>query len=339
MAHVQTFIPPVIGLNVPQAAAVLHRAGLTLGALEHRLMPNDTGSSSLPVGRVIGQMPDAGSAADVGYEVSLVVELPANVAVIYDDNDLTLLNLTGREIDLASVSISGGGQVLSGSRWRAARLPSGRCVQAWSISRAVSKPVEGCEDIGAWFATLDRTAHVWMSPEAAQFELSIAGVPVMTCPTAPTTTLETPLRCAGYWSAQADGQNVARFLYLAYTMDALVARNPSSDYWMYLDRPLETGSGQVVHLSAADWYESVLPAILSENAGKMLRLAPEECAWLRAADSSEVGLPQACGLIAAEGVQDAPFWREDFSLMGFDGVRRACAAAVSGRLTICVLQR
>ncbi len=338
MAKVQTFIPPVVGLNVPQAAAALHRAGLTLGALSHQLMPPEGDDAVRPIGQVIDQQPAAGLEAEVGDGVSLVVELPANVVIIYDDNDLTLLNRSGREIALAGVSISGGGQVLSGSRWRAARLASGRCVQVWSVSRAVSKPVEGCADIGAWFATLDRTAHVWMAAEPAEFELSIDGVPVMTCPTAPITAPETPLRCEGFWSPQAGGQDAARFLYLAYTLDALVARNPSSDYWMYLDRPLDSAGGAVL-LSAAEGYEAVLPAILSENDGAVLRLAPEECVWLRAADSSDIGLPQACGLIVAEGVQDAPFWRDDFSLMGLDGVQRACAGAVAGRLTICVLQR
>src|SRR3954463_11504474 len=89
MAQDTIQVPDLTGMNVPQAAAALNRAGFALG--------NETGEawtaeSGLQQNRIKSQSVAAGQTAPSGSAIDVTVLRSPNVALVYDDNDLTLVN-------------------------------------------------------------------------------------------------------------------------------------------------------------------------------------------------------------------------------------------------------
>lgn len=323
-------VPDLNGLNVPQAAAALRLANLALGEVRWDF------STAQNTNAIIGQEPIAGSALEVGGVVDVVVAQTPNIRLVYDDNDLTLINMSGGAIDLNGLLLARetDGRALPGARWPLEVLPTGGCLQVWSVARSVSKPVEGCRDITAWFSTGVTEVHVWTPlPEQETFSLSIAGELVADCQTAIPADSDNPRVCEGYVTPSPD-PTTARYLYFSYTPGALVVKNPSPDLWMPLDVTL-VGGGESVDLGAAALYSNTLLVVLDEDGWRVLPLAPGDCAVLFVDDP--VPLPEACGLVIAEAT-GADFWAGGFRLGG-QVIARTCPAASDDRLTVCVLQR
>lgn len=323
-------VPDLTGLNIPQAAAALRLANLALGEMRWEFSPVQNANA------IIGQEPAAGTVFQAGGSVDVVVAQTPNIRLMYDDNDLTLINMSGGAIDLTGLLLAreSDGRALPGARWPLELLAGDGCLQVWSVGRSVSKPVEGCRDITAWFSSSASEIHVWTPlAEQATFSLSIAGELVADCLTAVPADSDNPRVCEGYITPSPDPL-IARYLYFSYTPGVLVVKNPSPDLWMPLDVTL-VGGGESVDLGAAALYDSVLPVVLDGDGRRVLPLAPGECVVLFTDDP--VLLPEACGLVIAEATS-ADFWSDGFRLGG-EGVVRTCPAASDERLTVCVLQR
>src|SRR5690606_24498911 len=99
------------------AAATLNRAGLKLGA-EHNV--EWTAESGQERNRVGGQSLAPGASVEQGTVIDITVLRAPNAALIYDDNDLTLVNLVGGNININNLTfnaVDGSGASFAASRW------------------------------------------------------------------------------------------------------------------------------------------------------------------------------------------------------------------------------
>lgn len=331
-------VPDVSGLSVPAAAAQLHQAGLRLGATGALQWAE---ASGLPVNTVGAQSPAAGEAVAPGTEVALTVLRTPNVAVIYDDNDLTLVNQTGLTLPLAGISINAadGAALFRADRWFAAALAPGDCGQVWSVPRGDAKQVEGCESI-FWLTTNNAAEHAWTTlNNVTAFNLVQNGEVRATCPAAPANT--EPLRCDAYLPAPDQAEETP-FVYFAYMDDVFVVANPTADQWMPLRatvvfnfNPNISVPGAGVPLGDPSLYGDTGRV---EDVG---RLAPGECVLLTRGTLDRATLPIPCRVIAQLGIDPTLiFWATPFELESVsDGLRRACPASTPGKPTLCILPR
>lgn len=323
-------VPDVTGLNVPQAAALLNQAGLRLGAEGAVAWSPD---SPVAQDTISAQSPAAGTSAAFGAAVALTVLRSTNALLVYDDNDITLVNQTGAPLPLAAITFA----ALDGSTpamFEAARwggvLEAGDCGQLWSLSRREPKDLPECTEAMLWSTTNDPAQHFWTGTNgAARFAILQDGVERAVCPVAAAGT------CPVFLANGTGGGDVIDYVYFAYTTDQLLLINPSQDRWMPL-AALRIGveattDGAALPLAAqSDAPETVL--------GDVLRLAPGQCLWFKA-DSIDVPL-EPCAVTAQFTTQpDALFWRAAFFVTGTDGERRECAAAIADSLTLCLLPR
>ena len=93
-------VPDLTGLNVPQSAAVLNELGLQLGVQEAIAW---TQASGMGEGSISAQSVEAGSRVEPGTSVDVSVLHSPNMLLIYDDNDLTMVNLTINVADITGV--------------------------------------------------------------------------------------------------------------------------------------------------------------------------------------------------------------------------------------------
>jgi len=335
-----SIVPDLVGLNVPQAGAALHREGLRLG-----LQTLDLGT---PVeldqlGTITVQSVAAGEMLAPGQAVDITIVRVPNIRFIYDDNDLTLINQTRRVIPLVPLSLVGqslASPVLAGERWDISFIPIGGCVQIWSIGRAAPKAIDGCEEISAWFSTSDPNSYVWTQvAEVESFTITYSDVSLSACPAAPAASQDAPTVCDAYLPSYPSLEQ-ARFLYLVYTYGAFSARNPTLDAWMPLSAPIIThADGTLMSLSDPLTYTDIKSVAMPLDGQVLTPLAPNECIVFRALDDAGALAPEPCGLIVADATLDNAFWRSDFTVTDSTGVSRTCAAAVDGELTVCVMQQ
>lgn len=334
-----TSVPDLSGFNVPQAESILHLAGLRLG-VQTVVFDNSVAIDQL--GTIVNQSVGAGDRVELGQVIDISIVHAPNVRFIYDDNDLTLINQTGRVIPLDVFTLGGNGTsplILEGNRWGISAIPAGGCIQIWSIGRAAPKQVEGCSDITAWFSSANNPdLHVWTQVrDMTSFDVILDGVVWMTCPAAPPASQDSPTVCDVYLPTSPAPEQ-GGFLYLTYTNDVFSALNPSTDTWMPLTAPLTTSMGDVVRLNEPSVYSQTLPIVLTSDGSLLPRLAPGECLLLYSEDEIDATAPEPCGLIVAEGQADL-FWRDDFRVTGSDGVSRVCKGASPDKLTVCIMQQ
>jgi hypothetical protein len=328
-------VPDLTGLSVPAAAALLNRNGLALGA-ENNV--GWTAESGLPENRISGQSIPAGTAAQAGAAVDVDVLRSPNVALVYDDNDFTLVNKSGGELDLAGLTfaaLDGNLASFAATRW-ASYLRAGQCVQVWSVGRNGPKGLDECAAIQNWLVTTNPGEHFWTG-SATQFSVSVDGVQRTVCP------VSYPGRCEFYFAGGAVGGDSTPFVYFAYTVDRLAVINTATDQWMGLDgfsvfnfNPAMSVPGAGVPLGDPALYNLTLNPTASVG-----RLAPGQCVLLTNSSPERAEAPQPCEVIARLDINPSLiFWAAAFELDSqSDGQRRSCPAATPGRLTICVMPR
>ncbi|MCC6613038.1 MAG: PASTA domain-containing protein [Anaerolineae bacterium] len=331
-------VPDVTGLSVPAAATRLHEAGLRLGAIESVRWEE---ASGLPVNTVSQQAPTAGESVDAGAAIGLTVLRTPNVALVYDDNDLTLINQTGGNLPLAGISLSSsdGAALFRADRWPVAGLGPGDCGQVWSVPRGDAKDVEGCGSI-FWLTTSNNAEHAWTAlNNVTAFNLAQNGVVRTTCPAAPANS--EPIRCEAYVPAPDQAEETA-FVYFAYTDDRFVVANPSADQWMPLNaatvynfNPNMSVPGAGVPLGDPSLYGA------ADRVEEVSRLAPGECLLLTRGQLDAATPPIPCRVIAQLSIDPTViFWAAPFEMESVsDGVRRACPASTPGKPTLCILPR
>src|SRR5690348_12468683 len=84
-------VPDLTGLNVPEAAALLNKNGFALGAENNVGWTADSGQEQ---NTIKGQSVAAGQTAAPGSAIDVTVLRSPNAMLIYDDNDLSLVNKT-----------------------------------------------------------------------------------------------------------------------------------------------------------------------------------------------------------------------------------------------------
>jgi hypothetical protein len=320
-------VPDLNGLSVPQAAAALSRAGLELGQKQIIAVDPEAGDTE---NTIVEQSPAAGEAVKPGTLVDIVVARVTNAYLLYDDNDLTLVNMTAGLLDLNDIVFSAtepaGAIEFSPSAW-AGTISEGHCGQIWSVARLSSKPIDGCSVI-LWMTAANSNQHFWTYTSGVeQFAVIQEGVVRATCPAAPAGSQDAPLRCDIAFDIIYPDEHV-NYIYLAYTTDRLIIHNQTADRWMEFTQTfLRDRSGHDIDLSMLNIFNT-------EN--RPARLAPGQC-LLFAADADAQPL-ESCQVI--ERVEaDTVFWLEPFRVIGRDDYPRVCEAAVEGTLMICVMLR
>lgn len=331
-------VPDLTGLNVPQAAAALHRAGLRLGDQTQVIVAISAEAS----GRVTAQTPAAGSAAGAGAAVAVTVQLQETLLLVYDNNDMTLVNRAGRNIRLNALSLEAAGraqtarfniapdwQTINNNSWGRfrGRLEPGQCVQIWSEPASDFKDIEQCGrgNNTAWMSTVLPQYHFWTGTNGAtSFTVSYDGAEFATCPVARGEQLRV---CPLAIPFGAGATTHTEYVYLTYTTGQLVVENPSVDRWMRLEG-LVVQDGMA--LGSNSRYTR-LPFIDTVS-----QLAPGECLRISSGDAADEPPPD-CFVIAELTLtpDETAFWRRPFQFSGVTG--RTCPPAHNTRDVICMV--
>ncbi len=320
-------VPDLNGLSVPVAAGELNRAGLQLG--HEQIIAVDPASGDTE-NTIAAQSPAAGDSVARGTSIDVRVLRAANAYLIYDDNDLTLVNVQSGLLDLSEVQFSAVGPngpvEFNPTAW-AANLDEGRCGQIWSVGRVSSKEIDGCSVI-LWMTASSSSQHFWTHTAGIQgFSVIQNGEVRALCPAAPAGSQDAPLRCDIVFEMDYAQEHVS-YIYLAYTTDRLIVHNQTAERWMeFSDTVLRDSASRDIDLSALDIFSAdERPA----------RLAPDECI-LFAADV-DAQPPEPCHVIGLVPV-DTAFWLQPFRVIGRDDYPRVCEAAEADTLMICVMLR
>lgn len=327
-------VPDVTGMNVAQAAALLNKNGLRLGT---EINQGWTADSGLVENTIKGQSIPAGQTAAFGTAVDVNVLRSPNALVIYDDNDLTLVNHSGGEINLTGITFvaaDGNGAQLAGSRWSGS-LRDGQCTQVWSVGRNGPKGLDECSTIQNWLVTTNAGEHFWTGEGGTtQFSILQNGISRATCPVA------NPGRCEFYLASSGAGNDATDYVYFAYTTDRLAVINQSTDKWMTLD-----GFNVINNVAQGATLNLGDPGLFTSrqhppDVETVTRLAPGQCILYTNQSPGIDSPPQPCEVIARLDIgASVIFWGADFGVVSSDGETRTCPAPTEGRLTICVMPR
>jgi hypothetical protein len=343
-AHMQetpTGVPDLIGMNIAQATAALNRIGMKLGNQLSEpwtelagIPPNTISAQAIPV----GEAPVAGGSVDV-----LLVRTP-NVRLVYDENDLTLINNTGSELNFNGLAfgVAEGATpaAFAATRWRGS-LPAGGCAQMWSVLRSIPKDVEGCERIGVWLTTNNSAEHFWTGLNSvSRFKVVQAGVERATCPAAPAGSA--PMNCDVFLPADLTG-DITSYLYFAYTPDRLIIYNQSEAQFMPLSgarlvnrNPNLRPPNQEINLGDTGFYTLLNPVA---NLGQ---LAPGQCIlFTNSSAIPATETPEPCDVIGRFDIDpNLIFWATSFDLISpTSGDSSTCNAPSAAQVTVCLAPR
>lgn len=334
-------VPDLTGMSVPRAAAELNRLGIRIGNQTDQSWSEDQG---LPEGSISGQSIAAGTSVDPGSAVDVTVLRSPNLRLIYDDNDLTVVNLHDKSVDLtgAVFKTEDGNAAAFDATQLTGNLTGTQCVQLWSVSRNGPKEVDGCSFIQNWMSTTRADTHFWISTGGAtRFAVTQDGAVRTTCATAGPRTQEQPLTCDFYLPSGGQGGDVAEFVYFVYTTEQFLALNTAPDEWMRLNKtvihntnPVNQRLGTAFKIGDAALFGN--PEIVAD----IKQLAPQQCLLFKHDDVSNDPLPQPCDIIAQLDLPaDQRFWTTAFEIESKGGERFTCPAAVEGKRTICAMPR
>jgi hypothetical protein len=327
-------MPDVTGMSVPVAAAELNRAGFRIGQEIGEPWTADSGQEQNTIG---GQSIAAGTQVESGSAVDLTVLRSPNMLLIYDDNDLTLVNQTGTQIDLTGINfraLDGNQAGFSASRW-GGNLRESRCAQIWSVNRNGSKGLDECEFIEHWITTTNGGEHFWTGAGGAtQFVVTHNGIERALCP------IGGLQRCEFYMPAGGNSADVTQHVYFAYTQDRLAVINNTDDKWMPLDG-LVVLNNFVPPLGAT--VNITNPSLFGDNinpVANIKQLAPGQCIFFTTSvDNAEP--PQPCDIVAQLQIgASVIFWGADFPVeSATDDQPHVCPVAEADRLTLCIMPR
>lgn len=336
-------VPDLSGMTIPQAAAAVNLVGMALGREIHAIRPAE---SQAPVDTISGQSVPAGTPATPGAAVDVTILHDANVTLVYDDNDLTLINRAASRINLDNLAFHGvqgeNQAAFHAGRW-SGRVGPGNCMQIWSVNRGSGKGVDGCDTLERWMTTNNRAEHFWTTTGGVQaFNVVQDGLERAICEAAPPGSEAQPKRCELYLEpAGSSSDDNAGFVYFAYTTNSFLILNRTPDKWMRLNRSLlhvtepSTGVGTFA-IDLGDGATFGNPEIVA----KIQRLAPGQCLLYTRAGTTDLTPPQPCHVIAHRQFLEKVFWDYNFELESVeDGKRRMCTAAVPNKLTLCILPR
>ena len=336
-------VPDLRGLSVPQAAAALNAADLELGGQAPLGWTLDSGLAQNSVSQ---QSIAAGSSVAPGTGISVVVLRAPNMQLIYDDNDLTLLNMSDENADLSRLSFA---DENNAAFFAATRLSSDlrprQCLQLWSIGRNGPKGIPECEFIQSWLSTRNSNEHFWTQSNGIEkFAVLGDGVSQVSCPAAGPGTENNPVRCEFFYEGAGEGSTTAEYIYFAYTLEAIAIINMSPDRWMLTNDTSIFNFNPAISNPGAELRFGD-PQLMREefrrSRGNIQRLAPGQCIVFTSSTSEADAPPQPCTVVAQRTLNpDVAFWLADFQIQSSTtGQRLGCPAAIAERPTLCILPR
>jgi hypothetical protein len=335
-------VPDVTGLNLPQAAALLNRNGLELGAQ----IPADN-PGELPPNSIVTQEIAPGTTVPRGSVVNVTVVLPSNTRLIYDDNDLTLINLTDQPMDTSGLNftaLEGTPATYAASQWGNS-LRERQCFQLWSVNRNGPKDVDPCATMQAWRISTNTGTHFWTGANSVtNFAVQENGIQRAVCNAAPPNSQDSPTTCEFYLAGGGAAAEITPFVYFAYTENAIALINTSDNLWMptnqttlYNYNPAISAPGAA--LTFGD------PNLLREEFrvgfGNIAQLAPGQCLMYTVEGSNVTEPPEPCDVVAQRALgANIAFWIASFEVQSaIDGERRNCPAATVDQRTRCIVRR
>jgi hypothetical protein len=279
-----------------------------------------------------GQSIGVGEQVTPGTAVDIALLQAPNALLIYDDNDLTLINLTEEEMFLSGVrftSVDGAtpATYAATDRWTDS-LRARRCAQIWTVQRNGPKALPECRTIHAWFSSLDPTTHFWTgSNGATKFNVTVGAQEVAVCEIAAG-------RCEFYLPTASAAETSVPYLYMAYTPDRFILYNNSPDQWMSLEGVVLyslLGAPEGIPLGISD------PSFYAGQTiiGDVKRLAPGQCIFFTTGQADQP--PQDCAVIVRLDFNPSnAFWSVAFGVGNKD---RLCPAPQANQLSLCVLPR
>ncbi|MGB7339490.1 MAG: PASTA domain-containing protein [Phototrophicaceae bacterium] len=332
-------VPDLTGLNVPQAAATLNLAGLALGI--ENAVDLATGNG-LAAGLISTQSIAANTSVARGSAVDVNVLRSDNAQLLYDDNDITVINTTnniGNITGLRFAAVEGTSPAsFAATRWGSNVRENG-CLQLWSIVVRNAKSVTGC-DTTQWLTTNVTGEHFWTQVNGVQqFAVIEDGIERATCDAAPAGSQDNPLSCTFYLSGAGSADDITTYLRFEYTPTAITIVNPTTDRWMPTDRttifnfnPNIENQGASLLMGDAALFQN--PEIVAD----ITELAPQQCLLLTS-DNEGGAAPQDCDVIAQRNLSSTvAFWLADFEVeSATTASRHTCPAASAERLTICIV--
>jgi hypothetical protein len=258
--------------------------------------------------------------------------------LLYDDNDITLVNQSGAPVDSTQVVFLSSNTRFNGSRWGGQMIAPGDCVQLWSVGRSSGKGLDQCGEVKPWITSNDTTEHFWTGPNQDDtFTVLQNGAPRGECPKS--RVAGEVLSCPFNWAANDDNDGYTPYIYLIYTPTQFQIWNNSKDEWMPLrgiQLESETkSSGPLVPRDRTrfDNHESIL--------ADLGRLAPNQCIYYTSASANGSKLLQACDEVARVSLPAEGYvWTADFDVLSNSLAAPAtCPAAEAGRLTVCIVPR
>ena len=331
-------VPDIKGLTVPQAVAALNRSGFVIGTQTPFEGTTDQAPNS-----VVSQSLEPGVSAAYGTPIDVTLVQPSNARLVYDDNDLTLINLTDQPLNIADVVFASTEGATTSYAPAVAVLGNQECMQMWSIARSGGpKEVAGCTDF-QWRSTQIKEFHFWTQANGVvRFTVTQSGVQRTVCEAAPVGSQDSPLTCEFYLAGGGAANDVAPFLYFAYTPDAVALINATDSQWMltnettlYNFNPALTTPGAGLKMGDPELLREEFRVAL----GDVTRLAPGQCIVLTTSDAAQT--PQDCDVIAQRALSpDVAFWAAPFEIESVtQGERYTCPAATANKLTRCIIPR
>jgi hypothetical protein len=308
-------VPDLTGLNLPQAAAELSKVGLLIG--KQTPVTWTEGNSAVP-DTITAQAVAPGERLPAGARIDLTIVGKANIIMIYDDNDFTMVNAVGRTLDLTQVTFQSSDGAASAKEWP-------ECSQTH------------------WFATTIRTTeHFWTELNSVTgFSMSINGEVLKTCPAA--LFGAEPVRCEFYLTSGVGATNSIDFLYINYTIGEFTVSNVSDDRWLTLNdtRFVNYNPAEPV---AGSWFTLGTDSIFTPmiTGSDPLLLAPGQCVKIRDPRlADQHPLPSDCIVVgSAEFTGGDVFWQADFEVYNPQiGIRHTCPSAVRDKDVVCIMPR
>lgn len=329
-------VPDLTGLGVPQAAALLNRNGLLLGDQSNQLW---TALSPAPPNTIGAQSISAGEQAGIGTSIDITLLQTANALLVWDDNDITLVNNTGLPLDLTTIrfsSIDGSTAASYAASTWSNDMRANRCAQLWSEFRSTPKAIDECGLIQYNRSTTNPAEHFWTGTNGAtQFNVAQNGEQRAVCTIA-------ERRCEFYLEGIGGGTNSANtaYIYLAYTTDRLIIKNTSPDQWMPLAETviyntLISAEGAPIRVGDPSLYGG------QQIIGRVDRLAPNQCIFFTNGAPLRENPPEDCDVLVRVDLNpQTAFWNAAFDINSTtDNQRRTCPVPKPDNLTLCILPR
>jgi hypothetical protein len=321
-------VPDVRGMRLPIAAAALNGIGLALGEVTLETWTHDSG---VDYGTVGAQSPMPQDRVEPGSAVDLTVRRMGQIVLIYDADSFTLVNQSGAQLDTTAiefVALEGDAQFFPTHITN--RLEDGGCLQLWSVNRVSADWLLECDNM-RWIRSMNALDFFWHPNPGARFVVRQSGADVALCGTVIDNVPQQ--RCVVNLETPYEHNEIANYVYFAYTADQFALANVSRTQWMPVAEVLIQAGENTIPVGAADLYGN------HHAVADLTRLAPGQCLLLTSTEVAEplpVGVCSIIGFVEIE--PDAVFWTEAFEVDAGEQMGGCLPAAVNAPTT-CTVER